>query len=69
MADISRARAALQQRILEGDGTSSRDARRAAYHDEPTAPARALLDKVTQKAAAITDADIAAALAAATEAT
>jgi len=64
MADISRAREALKQRILEGDGKTSRDDRREAYANVGPASVRPLLDKVTREAAKVDDADIAAAKAA-----
>lgn len=61
MADISRARAALTKRILEGDGKADRALRKAAF-DRANVPesVRALVEKVTSQAAQIGDADIAA---------
>ena len=52
----------LVDRILEGDARASRDDRRAAFrNDGVPAPARALIDKVTNHAYRVTDDDVAAA--------
>lgn len=52
----------LVERVLEGDGRASREARRAAFKNEGVAePARALIDKVSRHAYRVTDEDIAAA--------
>lgn len=52
----------LVERILEGDGRASREARRAAFRNEGVSePARPLIDKVTKHAYRVTDEDIAAA--------
>jgi hypothetical protein len=49
-------------RILDGEGTSSKEARRAAFANEGVAePARALVDKVAKNAYRVTDEDVAAA--------
>ena len=60
MADVDRFRKAVIARVLEGEGQSSREQRRAAFE----APAAPLLDKVAQHAYKVTDEDIAAAKAA-----
>ena len=65
MSNITAARKAATQRILEGDGQTTREERKAAFANERTPEAaRALLDKVTQRAAQIGDDDIKAAKAA-----
>ena len=62
MSDITKARKALVTRILEGDGTASRDQRRAAFDQTGFAePLNTLIDKVTKQAYRVTDEDIAAA--------
>ena len=49
-------------RILDGEGTSSKEARRAAFANEGVAePARALVDKVAKNAYRVTDEVVAAA--------
>ena len=49
-------------RILEGDGVTSKDVRRAAFANEGVSePARSLVDKVAKNAYRVTDEDIAAA--------
>ena len=62
MTDWSRARAAVIDRVLAGDGETTIAERRAAFENEaaPT-PARALLDKVARHAWRVTDADVLAA--------
>ena len=60
MADVDRFRKAVIARVLEGDGKSSREQRKAAF-EAPSAP---LLDKVAQHAYKVTDEDVAAAKAA-----
>jgi alkylhydroperoxidase family enzyme len=61
MSNITAARLAATKRILDGDGQTTREQRKAAFANEgaPEA-ARALLDKVTARAAQIGDEDIAA---------
>lgn len=62
MSNITALRAAVTQRILEGEGQVSPDDRRAAFANANVpAAARALVEKVTQRAAQIGDDDIAAA--------
>jgi hypothetical protein len=62
MSDIRQARAALTQRILEGDGQASPSERRAAFDNNGLAgPPAALVDKVARHAWKVTDQDIAAA--------
>ncbi len=65
MSNITAARAAVTKRILDGDGHTTREQRKAAF-DNAVVPegARLLLEKVTQRAAQIGDEDIAAAKAA-----
>ncbi|HTL39104.1 MAG TPA: hypothetical protein VL326_38505 [Kofleriaceae bacterium] len=49
-------------RILDGEATSSNEARRAAFANEGVSePGRALVDKVAKNAYRVTDEDIAAA--------
>lgn len=61
MSNITAARNAATQRILDGDGHTTREQRKAAFANEGTPEAaRALLDKVTQRAAQIGDEDLAA---------
>lgn len=49
-------------RILEGEGASSKEQRRAAFDNVDVAePARALVDKVAKNAYRVTDEDVAAA--------
>ncbi len=62
MSNITAARKAATERILEGDGEASREHRKAAFANAGVPEsARALIDKVTQRAAQIGDEDIAAA--------
>lgn len=62
MSNITAARTAVTQRVLEGDGESSREHRKAAFANAGVPePARILIDKVTLRAAQISDEDIAAA--------
>jgi alkylhydroperoxidase family enzyme len=62
MSNIRAAHKALVERLLEGDGTASRDLRRAAFGDTDLPdPLRALVDKVARSAHAVSDADFAAA--------
>ena len=62
MTDWSRARAAVIDRVLAGDGETTITERRAAFeNDGAPAPARALLDKVAQHAWRVTAADVLAA--------
>jgi hypothetical protein len=62
MSNITQARKALVTRILEGDGTTSRAQRRAAFdHTGFAEPPDTLIDKVAQQACRIVDEDIAAA--------
>lgn len=61
MADIERARRAAVARILEGDGTTPRGDRRAAFDGAGLAgPLGAFVGKVAAHAHRITDDDIAA---------
>lgn len=65
MADITSFRQALVTRIVDGDGHSSRDERRAAFLDVGASPAaRALVARVALEASRVTDDDIASARAA-----
>ena len=62
MTDWSRARAAVIERVLAGDGETSIPERRAAFANAGTPePARALLDKVAKHAYRVTDDDVRAA--------
>ena len=62
MSDTSeRLRKAVVERALHGAGTTSGDARRAAFDNTDAAPARALVHKVAKNAWKVTDEDIAAA--------
>ena len=62
LAAMSSERQKVVERILEGDGRASREARRAAFKNEGVAEsARTLIDKVTKHAYRVTDEDIAAA--------
>jgi hypothetical protein len=65
MADITKARKAVNTRVLDGDGRTPREHRRAAFanRDVPES-VRELLDKVAKRAHTIVDEDIAAAKAA-----
>ena len=59
MPDITQARQALVQRILEGGGEASPQQRRGAYDNAGLAePLRALIDKVAKSAHAITDEEV-----------
>ena len=52
----------LVERILEGDGKATREARRAAFsNDGVPEAARGLIEKVTKHAYKVTDEDVAAA--------
>ena len=58
-------RQAVVERALRGPGTASTAARRAAFDNQGVeTPARALVDKIAQRAWTITDADVAGARAA-----
>jgi alkylhydroperoxidase family enzyme len=62
MSDIRKARSALVARILEGDGTTSRTQRRAAFDNAAVEePLSTLTQKVAKHAHRVTDEDIAAA--------
>jgi hypothetical protein len=62
MTDISRAREALVHRVLEGEGTASREQRRAAFENAwLEEPLRTLIEKVAARATAVTDLDVVAA--------
>jgi hypothetical protein len=66
MPDISNARRTLLARILEGPGNSPTSQRRAAFDNASstmTEALRTLIDKVASGAHAVTDADVAGALA------
>jgi hypothetical protein len=59
MSNIERARKALLQRVLEGEGTASRIIRRAAFDNVSVPePLRQLVDKVANNAWEIADEDI-----------
>ncbi|HVV95248.1 MAG TPA: hypothetical protein VHD15_17685 [Hyphomicrobiales bacterium] len=65
MTDIVASRAALTARLVDGDGTTPREQRQAAFAGARLAgPLDALLDKVRLAATRVTDADVAAAKAA-----
>ena len=58
----------LVSRIRDGEGASSKEARRAAFANEGVAePGRALVDKVAKNAYRVTDEDVAAATSAGLE--
>ncbi len=60
MSDITRERAALVARILQGDGEASREQRRAAFLDEGVeATVRDLVRKIARRPGEISGADIA----------
>ncbi|MGH9401280.1 MAG: hypothetical protein ACRD2P_04140 [Terriglobia bacterium] len=62
MSDITKARRAMVERILRGDGRASHAQRRAAFDNTGLAePLSTLIDKLTKHAYKITDEDIAAA--------
>jgi hypothetical protein len=62
MLDITQARRAVVERILEGDGRSSHAQRRAAFANAGLAePLGTLVGKVAEHAYKVTDDDIAAA--------
>jgi hypothetical protein len=64
MSDIETARRGLVQRLLEGDGRTSRTLRAAAFRDERSAlpeSMRVLAEKVIARASKVCDEDIAAA--------
>ena len=66
LSEIRQARKALLARILEGEGKASVAQRRAAFDNAGLAePLSTLVDKVAKHAYKVTDADIAAARAAA----
>jgi alkylhydroperoxidase family enzyme len=61
MSDIEKAREALVQRILEGDGKASRERRRAAFDNRRLeGPLGTLVGKVAEHANMVNDDDIAA---------
>ena len=63
MSDITKAREALVERILRGDGMASTAQRRAAFDNVALPePLRTLIDKVVKHAYKVTDADITAVL-------
>jgi hypothetical protein len=65
MTDISRHRQRLIDRVLEGEGHTSRDLRRAAFaNDGVPEPARGLIDRIATRAYAVTGDDVAAVTAA-----
>jgi hypothetical protein len=65
MSDIRQAYKALTARVLQGNGAASADQRRAAFDDAaPPDPVGRLIGKVANEASIISDADVAAALAA-----
>jgi hypothetical protein len=62
MADIKQAKAALLARILQGDGTASREERRSAFDGAISAtPLSTLVEKVARYAFKVTDEDVTAA--------
>ena len=61
MANVTKHRKAAVARVLTGPGVAPLAARRAAFDNSDAAPARALIDKVAQRAWTITDEDVAAA--------
>jgi hypothetical protein len=62
MSDITQARRATVERVLEGDGRASHAQRRAAFDNAGLAePLSTLIDKVVKHAYKVTDDDIAAA--------
>jgi hypothetical protein len=62
MSDIKQLRAALEKRILEGQGEASKSERRAAFNNKCLAePLSSLVDKVATHAHLVTDHDIVAA--------
>jgi hypothetical protein len=65
MTDVARLHRELVARVLGGDATAPREARRAAFDnaglDEPT---RTLVEKVADRSYSVTDEDVAAARAA-----
>ncbi len=66
MSDISNGRRALLARILDGEGKAASSQRRAAFDNSSTSmtePLRSLIDKVASGAHAVTDADVAGAVA------
>lgn len=65
MANITQARNAVIDRVLAGDGRSSRQLRKAAFEQQGVPePLRPLLEKVAKHAYKVIDEDIAAAKAA-----
>ncbi len=57
----NRYRTAAVERVLGGDGKSSKQQRRAAFDNSGvTEPTRALVDKVARNASKVTDEDVAA---------
>ena len=64
MANITKHRKTLIARIVDGDGKSSSQQRRAAFEGSGPDGAGALIEKVTKHAYRVTDDDIAAAKAA-----
>jgi len=66
MSDISNARRALLARILDGEGRTPSTQRRAAFENSSSSmiePLRSLIDKVASGASAVTDDDVADAVA------
>jgi alkylhydroperoxidase family enzyme len=65
MADITKARQVLIDRVLSGEGRASRELRRAAFDNRDIPEAlRPLIDKIARNAYKVVDDDIAAAKAA-----
>jgi alkylhydroperoxidase family enzyme len=64
MANINQHRRAIVARVVDGDGKSSSHRRAEAFAGTGPDQARALIEKVTNHAYKVTDADIAAAKAA-----
>lgn len=64
MTDTGRLRQTLIERMLDGEGMASRSERCSAFENAGLAePLKSLVQKVATKATAVTDGDIAAALA------
>jgi alkylhydroperoxidase family enzyme len=65
MSNITQARQALTERILDGEGEAPREQRRAAFDNAGlTGPLAALVDKIAKHAHRVSDEDVAAARAA-----
>ena len=60
MATIDEARSAVITRVLDGDGTSTGEQRRAAFEGHGPAAAGVLIEKIAKHAYKVSDEDIAA---------